>query len=73
MAELPEREQIAHRCGFHTYADLLDVSDHLPLRPGDQVRSYIARRPNDRWFVWGDPTQAAPKPGDPSRDDEWDG
>jgi len=57
MAESPEREEVARRYGFETYAGLLDASDELPLRPGDAARSYLARQPNGRWFVWQDPTR----------------
>ena len=60
MAESPERDRIAHQHGFESYADLLDVSDELPLRPDDRLRIYIARRPGGHWFIWEDPTQPLP-------------
>ena len=59
MAESPERAGIARRYGFETYAELLDASEELPLRPGDAARSYLVRQPNGRWFVWEAPTQNA--------------
>ena len=58
MAKSPERERIANRYGFESYAELLDVSDELPVRPGsDAARTYIARSPGGHWFIWEDPTQ----------------
>jgi hypothetical protein len=54
---------IARQYGFETYAELLDISDPLPLLPGDTARSYVARRPNGDWFVWED---QAPLTANPS-------
>lgn len=61
MNEPREREEIAQRYGFASYAELLDISEALPLIPGDRVKCYLARHPDGRWFVWEDPTQPVDK------------
>jgi hypothetical protein len=42
----PDRDEIAHRYGFESFAELLDISDPLPKLPGDKVQSYVARSPD---------------------------
>ena len=64
MSDASDREEIARRYGFGSYAALLDISEQLPLMPGDSVRSYLARHPDGRWFVWEDPTQLPPSEPD---------
>jgi hypothetical protein len=54
-----DREEIAHRYGFETFADLLDISRPLPARPGDKTRSYFGRRRDGMWFVWEDTPQGS--------------
>ncbi len=58
MTESPDREkareEIARRHGFTSFAEMLDVSDPLPKMSTDAVQSYIARRPDGRWFLWHD-------------------
>ena len=54
------RQEIAQRYGFETFAELLDISQPLPMRPGDTARSFIARRPGGTWFVWQDPVEQHP-------------
>jgi hypothetical protein len=49
-----DKEEIAHLYGFLSYAELLDVSDPLPMVPGDAVRAYVARHPRGHWFIWED-------------------
>jgi hypothetical protein len=49
-----DREEIANRYGFESFADLLDISDKLPRLPGDTAQSYVARSPDGNWFVWED-------------------
>jgi len=51
---IADKDEIARQYGFATYAELLDVSDPLPLLPGETVRGYVARRPSGMWFVWDD-------------------
>jgi hypothetical protein len=48
------REYLAHRFGFQTFADLLDVSDCLPPTKGGTAKSYIARHRDGHWFLWED-------------------
>jgi len=62
VADTPEREEIACLYGFQSYAALLDASEALPVMPRDTARSYIARHPNGRWFLWDDPTQPVRPP-----------
>ena len=50
----PEREEIAQRYGFESFAELLDLSTALPMLPADTAQAYVARRPNGRWFIWED-------------------
>ena len=57
MPYTQKREEIAHLYGFDSYAELIDVSEPLPVMLGDKSRSYIAHHPNGRWFLWDDPTQ----------------
>jgi hypothetical protein len=57
MADTPEREEIARLYGFDSYAELLHVSESLPVLPGDTARSYMAQHPSGRRFLWDDPTQ----------------
>jgi len=59
MADTPEREEIARRYGFGSYAELLDISEALPVMQG-MARCYLARRPRGNWFVWEDPTPGLP-------------
>jgi hypothetical protein len=49
-----DREEIARRYGFASFAELLDVSDRLPTQPGDKAQSYVARGSDGTWFVWED-------------------
>jgi hypothetical protein len=55
-----DREEIAKRYGFESFAELLDVSSPLPLLPGDTTHSYVAHSANGYWFVWEDVPIAAP-------------
>ena len=59
------RDEIARRYGFETFAELLDVSDPLPRMPGDKAQSYVARHGKGYWFVWQD----APRMETPAGDD----
>jgi hypothetical protein len=59
---IPAKDEIARNYGFATYAELLDISDPLPLLPGETVRSYVARRPDGTWFVWEDTDPPAVNP-----------
>jgi len=54
MAESPERERIANRYGFNSFAELFDISNPLPMTPDDTARSYVAKHPKRHWFVWED-------------------
>lgn len=57
----PEREEIARRYGFTSFAELLDLSNKIPMTPEDKVQSYLARHPAGHWFVWQDvPPQNSP-------------
>jgi hypothetical protein len=59
----PEREELTLRFGFECFADLLDISDPLPILGGDKVRSYVARRRDGLRFVWEDvPSSAQEQP-----------
>jgi len=57
MAESHAREAIANRYGFGSFADLLDISDPLPMMADDTARSYVARHPKGHWFLWQDVPQ----------------
>jgi SAM-dependent methyltransferase len=59
MATL-ERDAFARNSGFNSFTELLDNSDPLPMLPGDTVRSYVARKPSGRWFLWEDDPEAEP-------------
>jgi len=48
----PERERIAYRHGFGSYAELLDISTPLPVMDEDLTQSYVARNPKGYWFIW---------------------
>jgi len=48
------REEIARRYGFRSFAELLDISDPLPIGEGNTVPTYVARHPKGHWFVWED-------------------
>ena len=61
-----DREEFARRYGFESFAELLDVSDPLPMMQGETARSYVARHPNGYWFLWQD----AQEENAPSRADE---
>ena len=62
MADTPEREEIARRHGFQSYAELLDISDPLPRMPKDDpMQSYVARHPDGYWFVWEEPVNGDAK------------
>ena len=54
------RQEIAQRYGFETFAELLDISQPLPMRPGDTARSFLARRATGTWFIWQDPVEQHP-------------
>ncbi len=58
MTESPDREkareEIARRHGFASFAEMLDVSDPLPMLPSDKARTYMARKPKGQWFLWED-------------------
>jgi hypothetical protein len=60
---IQSREEIAKRYGCETFAELLDLSNPLPMLPGDTARTYIARRPGGTWFVWLDPLEQHPRNG----------
>ncbi len=60
------REEIARRYGFESFARLLEISDPLPKLPGDEFTSYIARHPNGYWFLWDD----APPGSTPNRQEK---
>ena len=64
---MPSRDDIARLYGFRSYAELLDISEPLPMLPGDTVRSYVARSPKGHWFVWED-CQEAPMQKPPAVD-----
>jgi hypothetical protein len=51
---MQRRDEIARRYGFTSFAELLDVSDPLPMMPGETARSYVARDGRGYWFVWED-------------------
>ena len=56
MADASEREEIAQRYGFQSFAELLDVSDSLPRMPDDgQTQAYMAWHPKGYWFIWEEP------------------
>jgi len=57
MAESPEREAIANRYGFDSFAELFDISDPLPMTPDDTARTYVAKHPQGHWFLWQDVPQ----------------
>jgi hypothetical protein len=66
VALMHDREEIAYRYGFESYAAMLDISNPLPMLPGDTVKCYIAWKPNGNWFLWEDgPVPYAPPPGVP--------
>jgi hypothetical protein len=58
-----DRDEIARHYGFNSYAELLDISDPLPKRPGE-AQAYIARHARGHWFIWEDkpPTQSPSEP-----------
>ena len=60
------RDEIARRYGFETFADLLDVSNPLPVTSGEKAMSCVPRHPGGTWFVRedGPPSQV------PEQDDE---
>jgi len=60
---MSSREELSKRYGYETFAELLDLSDALPILPGDTARTYIARRPDGTWFVWLDPLDQLPGSG----------
>jgi hypothetical protein len=59
-APMHDKDQIARRYGFESYAALLDISDPLPNLPGDTAQCYIARHPNGNWFLWDDGPPSSP-------------
>jgi hypothetical protein len=59
---MSDKNEIARRYGFETYAGLLDISERLPKLPGDTVQSYLARHPKGNWFVWEDVPVPEPEP-----------
>ena len=62
------RDEIVRRYGCETFADLLDVSNPLPMMPGDKAASYVARHPDGTWFVWEvGPLSHAPEQNDKRR------
>ena len=50
-----DRDELARLHGFITFADLLDISDALPMSQGETSRSYLAKLPGGNWFIWKDP------------------
>jgi len=68
---MQHRDEIARRYGFASFAELLDVSDPLPMMPGETAHSYVARDARGYWFVWVDSPPVAPSQGnghtDPGR------
>jgi hypothetical protein len=61
---MQHREDLARRYGFESFAELLDISDPLPMMPGDTTHSYVARDRRGYWFVWVDPQPVALAKGD---------
>ncbi len=61
-----DREEIARRHGYPSYAELLDISEKLPMTQGDRMQTYVARHPKGHWFVWedapGGPPAETPRP-----------
>jgi len=57
-----DREEIARRYGFSSFAELLDISAPLPMGAGDTHESYLARHPKGHWFVWDDAPEQALAP-----------
>ncbi len=51
---MQDREKLTARYGFNSFAELLDISEPLPILPGDKAKSYVARSPLGYWFVWED-------------------
>jgi hypothetical protein len=47
-----DRESLAKRYSFETYAELLAASFKLPNGPGEVIESYVAKHRNGYWFVW---------------------
>ena len=64
MNVVHERDRIAAKYGFATYAELLDISIPLPAMGGDRFKSYLARGMG-YWFVWDDHTQPYGDPPEP--------
>jgi len=50
-----DRDELARHHGFISFADLVDVSDPLPMSQGETSRSYLAKLPSGNWFIWKDP------------------
>ena len=64
-SRMHDREEIARRYGFESFAQLLDVSEKLSLSAPDVVQTYIARRSDGTWFVWEDARRSElPEPHD---------
>lgn len=58
---MTDRESLAKRHGFDSYAELLAASFRLPKEPEELMQCYVGKHNNGHWFVW----QAAPStPGD---------
>jgi len=53
-----DREEIARRYGFNSYAELLDMSHRLPATGEDTAPTYVARHPRGHWFIWEDVSRA---------------
>ena len=52
------KEEIAHRHGFNSFAELLAISNPLPKKPGDEFQCYIAHHDDKGyWFIWDDRLQ----------------
>jgi hypothetical protein len=47
-----ERDQIAHRYGFDSFAELLAASFRLPRIDGELMQCFLVRRPDGSWFLW---------------------
>jgi hypothetical protein len=59
-AQMHDRDEIAKRHGFQSHAELLAISEALPMLPGDVKQIYTARHPDGRWFIWLEDTYAEP-------------
>ena len=53
-AIMMERDEIAQRYGFESFAELLDISEPLPMLAGETVQAYVAKHSSGQWFIWDD-------------------